>query len=750
MLKCPQESVQFFLKKISRMKKSSEVVGFYDFGDFRLDCATRTLWRDSELIPLPPKVFDTLCILVEKQGKIVSKQEIIDSVWEDSFVEEGNLTQNIYMLRRILGVNENGKSFIETLSRKGYRFTAEVKLTASNGEPLNIDYSENVKSEVVSAQNAASKTNHRFRYLIPVAVGIFLISLLAFFSFYSKSSKKDVLNAPLQKMEFKQMTFNGDANYPVIAPAGDSFAYIAKSGIVIQESDSEKANNIDIPGENEFSHLQFSPDGKTINYRNKNSLFVPADVFQVSRFGGEKKKIAENVWSGFSFSPNGNYLAFARLYSDTARSALIIKNLVSGEEREVVVFDSPSRFIRNSFPAWSPDGSKIAMAISREIIHIADSHLAVFNVANGAIEEFKLPQLKQFEQVVWFPEGNSLAIVAHENKKTFQIWEVSYPEAKLRRITNDGNIYRSLSLSSDGKKMFIGLFSTSSNIWKIEKSDTENPRQITSGNLNRNGVVGLALTKNDEIIYSSRITGNIDLWKTDLQGDSKQQLTKNAGDVNSQPVASPDGKFIYFNSNRSGNLQIWRMDAETAENQTQITFGDKESMLFPQISPDGNILYYVKKGEKKKAIWRKYLDSGKEEILLIEGNLNPVIELSLSPDGKYLATCNISEGSDEENTNQPIQIAIISTMQISQPMIFTTTGCQVVWRENSKAFNYAENTDKGAKIWQQTLIANEKPEMILNIKYAKINHFAWTSNENNLVYSNGIQNMDAMQLVDFR
>ena len=72
----------------------------YGFGAFRLDAAERVLWRGEELLVLPPKVFDTLLVLVEKEGRVVSKSELMEAIWADAFVEESNMSQNIYTLRR--------------------------------------------------------------------------------------------------------------------------------------------------------------------------------------------------------------------------------------------------------------------------------------------------------------------------------------------------------------------------------------------------------------------------------------------------------------------------------------------------------------------------------------------------------------------------------------------------------------------------------------------------------------------------
>lgn len=99
----------------------------YEFLDFRLDAAHLLLYQNAREIALAPKVIETLLALVEHQGKILSKDELMKIVWADSIVEEGNLFQNLYLLRKILGENEDDKPIIETLRRRGYRFNATVK-----------------------------------------------------------------------------------------------------------------------------------------------------------------------------------------------------------------------------------------------------------------------------------------------------------------------------------------------------------------------------------------------------------------------------------------------------------------------------------------------------------------------------------------------------------------------------------------------------------------------------------------------
>ncbi|MDQ3666468.1 MAG: tetratricopeptide repeat protein [Acidobacteriota bacterium] len=98
----------------------------YEFGQFRLDAKERLLLRDGEIVPLTPKAFDMLLALVENSGHLLEKNELMQTLWPDSFVEEGSLAQNISLLRKALGESESQK-FIETVPRRGYRFVASVR-----------------------------------------------------------------------------------------------------------------------------------------------------------------------------------------------------------------------------------------------------------------------------------------------------------------------------------------------------------------------------------------------------------------------------------------------------------------------------------------------------------------------------------------------------------------------------------------------------------------------------------------------
>jgi TolB-like protein/DNA-binding winged helix-turn-helix (wHTH) protein/Tfp pilus assembly protein PilF len=99
----------------------------YEFGPFRLDAAEHLLLRGGEAVPLTPKAFDLLLALVERHGHLLEKDELLKTVWPDTFVEEANLSSNVSLIRKALGDGENGQRYIETAPKRGYRFVAEVR-----------------------------------------------------------------------------------------------------------------------------------------------------------------------------------------------------------------------------------------------------------------------------------------------------------------------------------------------------------------------------------------------------------------------------------------------------------------------------------------------------------------------------------------------------------------------------------------------------------------------------------------------
>jgi len=137
--------------------------GIYEFGPFRIDMERYLLLRDGETIPLSPKVFETLLFLIQHRGEVAKKDEILESVWPDTFVEEGNLAQNIFLLRKALGEEKNEHRYIVTIPGVGYRFVAPVKEYEGLPPPREEVAEQPVRSiAVLPFKNLAGETANKF------------------------------------------------------------------------------------------------------------------------------------------------------------------------------------------------------------------------------------------------------------------------------------------------------------------------------------------------------------------------------------------------------------------------------------------------------------------------------------------------------------------------------------------------------------------------------------------------------------
>lgn len=117
----------------------------YEFGDFRLDSEPLSLWREESLVALPPKALEMLLLLVRRRDIIVSREELLDTIWRDTFVEEGNINYTVSLLRKTLDKDDRAR-FIQTVPKRGYRFVADVRELAANGHAEN-GYAENGHAE---------------------------------------------------------------------------------------------------------------------------------------------------------------------------------------------------------------------------------------------------------------------------------------------------------------------------------------------------------------------------------------------------------------------------------------------------------------------------------------------------------------------------------------------------------------------------------------------------------------------------
>ena len=197
------------------------------FGDFRLDAEKRVLWHGGEPVNLALKQIELLCVLTENGGEVVTKAELLDKVWQDSFVEESNLSRHIYVLRKTFKDLGQDQDLIKTVPRRGYRFTGEVR-TVSNGE-LVIEKHTRTRTRIEFQNEIASKPFFRPRLIAYATLAISVMTAGAFFGYQYLRPEKPAEIKSLIVLPFK-VAGNGEG----FSHAGATILFLAtiQAGII--------------------------------------------------------------------------------------------------------------------------------------------------------------------------------------------------------------------------------------------------------------------------------------------------------------------------------------------------------------------------------------------------------------------------------------------------------------------------------------------------------------------------------------
>jgi DNA-binding winged helix-turn-helix (wHTH) protein/TolB-like protein len=153
----------------------------YDFGPFHLDPAERRLLRDDQLVALTPKCFDLLVVFVENSGHLVRKEELLEQLWPDQFVEDGNLSFNISTLRKALGEGQNGQHFIETVPKKGFRFVAPVHEREADRTELTTEAGKETTQQ--PEHSLPFRSISRFPLSLKIVGGLMTVSVLVYLGY---------------------------------------------------------------------------------------------------------------------------------------------------------------------------------------------------------------------------------------------------------------------------------------------------------------------------------------------------------------------------------------------------------------------------------------------------------------------------------------------------------------------------------------------------------------------------------------
>jgi Tol biopolymer transport system component len=584
---------------------------------------------------------------------------------------------------------------------------------------------------------------HQTATLLGLLLPVLALAGLVAYRFSQRNEREAATtnqSAPFQNMRITKLTSNGKASRAALSPDGKYLVHVMESGgkQSLWMRQVSAINNVQIvaPAVVKYRGVTFSQDGNHIYYVVYDKPPTMAQLYEVPALGGTPRKLMEDVDSPVTLSPDGKRYAFIRNYPDTRESVLIVANLDGTGEQKLVTRKRPDYFSVEG-PAWSPDGKVIACGAGGFDAGESYMNVVAVNTEDGSVKPLSPQRWTWVGQVAWLGDGSGLLAIAwHLDASVFadQIWHLSYPNGEARRVTNDLNGYRDLSLSADSKTLITIQNVRLSRIWIAPRGESERATQITSGfGDNYSEMFGMDWTPDGRILYGSHASGNPDIWMMNPDGSGQKQLTVDAR-TDYSPVSSNDGRYVVFVSNRSAGRHIWRMNAD-GSNLVQLTRGAGEDS--PSLTPDGQWVLYSTISAGKSSLWKVPIEGGEPVQLTDQPSQRPLV----SPDGKYIAcvyqgTIAILPfaGSEPVKTFDKI------------PLIYP----QIVrWMADSRALTYLEAQGGVTNIWSQP-IDGGAPKRLTNFKEDLIFRFAWSRDGNTLACERGTEINDIVLVSDFK
>jgi Tol biopolymer transport system component/DNA-binding winged helix-turn-helix (wHTH) protein len=748
---------------------NSQPQSIYEFGPYQLDTAKRLLLRDGEVVSLTPKCFDILLALVEKGGEINDKNELMKRVWPDTYVEEGNLTYNISILRKALGERTGEHQYIVTVPGRGYQFVEKVKELANESadtvatglKPAHfVALGEADRSQLEATlipeptpdrllpahESFISKLAQNKKALL-LATAMLMIGgagiSLGLYRFINAKQSQTKAVEPFENMKIARLTTTGKASRAAISPDGRYVVHAMggrrQQSLWLRHIATGSDKEIVPTAVVDYPALTFSPDGNYIYFLRSES--EGSNLFRVPVLGDSIQKLVSDVDSGITFSSDGRQIAFIRGYPQRDEAQLITANADGVEQQTLLSKRMPDFFasplVRAWGPAWSPDGEMIAFALRKDEPDGKYWSVATVRIKDKAVQQNTFQKWSGLGQLAWLSDGSGIIVAAadEESNPAQQVWHVSYPGGEVRRITNDTSDYSGVTLTANSTALVTVQAEQRSNTWVAPGGDASRAAQITFSN--SDGVDGISWAPDGRIIYTTRARGSSDIWIMNADGTSQTQLTVDAGD-NLRPSVSLDGRYVVFASNRTGDHCVWRVDID-GTNPKQLSYeGEARN---PEITPDGQWVVYCDLGSGKLTLWKASIEGGNQVQLTDYYSSNPAV----SPDGKQIALGFL----DEQATPYRTMIAIIPFSGGPPVKAFDWGPKRVRWTSDGRALTYVDTRNGVSNIWTQPLDGSQPKQLTFFVTDQIFGH-AWSKDGKQLACARGSWNSDVVLISSIR
>lgn len=588
-------------------------------GEVEIRRDSRELLVQGEARRLPWRAFDVLLVLAERPGEVISKEELLRTVWGGQFVDSSNLTQAVAQIRKAIGEITPGNSYIETVPRLGYR------MAVIQQEPETAPVVPERPKRWWSAWLAIGAA------LLPVVAGVILLRprdtpgqalietpFTAFegdelspsfspdgrevaFTWTKPGLSADIYIKAVGAETVQPFVVTPEIEMgPVFSPNGQEIAFLRRQGayseIVVKPRDGQHPERVVTQTSNPHSaflgspgpYLTWTTDGKGLIFTKDRCLYL-------WRFG-ESRAIRltqppDKAVLGDSdpaLSPDGKTLIFVRI-TDYGSSAVYQLPLNENDEpagEPAVLWANNG--VWNHSPTWHRDGHHIVFTSgiwgrqrlwSLDVRHPAQSAKPLNDAGADAQQPAFAPNSDALLYTRWFFRQQvwSIPLAGPGRAAADQFHPVltSTRADSLARLARDAS---RIVFSSDRSGTF--------EIWTA-RPDGSDVRKVTSSPEQASGSPDLS-PDGTQVAFDRLVNGQRDIFVCDLDGSHLQQITDDPAD-DVLPRWSADGASLYFSSHRDGPIQIWKVDLKTRRTK-RIT---RDGGALAEESPDGRTVYFT-------------------------------------------------------------------------------------------------------------------------------------------------------------
>ena len=612
---------------------------FYEFGPFRFHPDEHALLRDGEPVKLPPRVTETLSLLLQNAGHLVEKDTLIKEVWKDAIVEEGNLNKNIFILRKTLGQWDGGREYIETVPRRGYRFIYPVVSAQQPPVPLvNVSApSGNMRIAAASRFDipaAPSKFDNSVRQKSTLRLGWAAGLVLTLVAGGAVARLFRPLPTP-RVLAIRQITHDRFDKWGVVND-GIRMYMLESSGskqFLVQTSiTGGETSTLSIPFAN-VAISDISPDHSKLLVAEAIGTENEGPVWTLPLPSGPPHRLGDitvrwSMWStGWAvWSPNGRHLAFAKgpeVYLANADGGSPRKlTTLSGYAGELC-FSPDSRRLR--FTLWSPKRDEASIWEIRTDGSGLHPVLRGWHGAGARIAGF------------WSPDGSYYFFTNCDDSTHCSIWAMHEPSGLFHnnatvptQLTKSPTPVFLVGITPDGKKLLAGEWSSLTELIHYERKS----RQVTPY---LGGISATELDFSRDGHWITYVAGpGRTLWRSRVDGSERLQLT-------SPPVSallphwSPDGAQIAFVDEQAGaTWKIFLVSAQGGEPHEMLK--ENQHQMDPTWSPDGKQIAFGRVpwlALDQQQIEIRVLDLESNRLVILPGS-EGLFAPRWSPDGQHL------------------------------------------------------------------------------------------------------------------